>query len=519
MRLLLKILAISDVVIYRTRAERLSTDIFKFLADASEAYLKHFSKELKNASNKLKLDISTISPYIVIFHETNHTDILKDDNLKTVEMQLNERFTKAKLTCDAFRSIEYVGTKTNIGTDFTNFKNKMNELLKNNAVRTPRKISVIYQVLKVLNDKFNGTISATQLSSFPDEYFTCSQTCLACGIRCKNSINHTKDNLYHENSGNCKYVHQYDNKVYVCIKCYENREETIVIPKTTANNENALVGIFNYAMSGYVLECPRHGILYRSRQHWYGNSTPELSGVIRSEIKHVWPGQDNFVGTSPNAARKILDNVNFIGNIIQTVSAPTAKYAKQWMIDRIAPSYWTPDSKIVACFKCNKYFEESERKHHCRGCGQGFCDQCSTKRKVIDWWSPTEPQRVCDDCFNKNKIKEPVPDVTARKVCETVTGTIDILSYATKIPLDYLKDSARPTYWKPDSECVKCELCKQAFNELLPLHHCRNCGNGVCSDCSPHLKPVPSRGWEQPVRVCKACYGDIDLDDLIQIKE
>lgn len=42
MRLLLKVLAISDVIIYRTRAERLHNDLFKFLSDASVAYLKYF---------------------------------------------------------------------------------------------------------------------------------------------------------------------------------------------------------------------------------------------------------------------------------------------------------------------------------------------------------------------------------------------------------------------------------------------------------------------------------------------
>ena len=46
-RLLLKILAISDVVIYRTRAERLHNDMFTFLGDASDAYWKYFTPELK----------------------------------------------------------------------------------------------------------------------------------------------------------------------------------------------------------------------------------------------------------------------------------------------------------------------------------------------------------------------------------------------------------------------------------------------------------------------------------------
>lgn len=46
-RLLLKIMAISDVIVYRTRAERLHNDMFTFLGDASDAYWKYFTPELK----------------------------------------------------------------------------------------------------------------------------------------------------------------------------------------------------------------------------------------------------------------------------------------------------------------------------------------------------------------------------------------------------------------------------------------------------------------------------------------
>ncbi len=46
-RQLLKVLAVSDVVVYKTRAERLHNDLFYFLADASKAYNDHFSAELK----------------------------------------------------------------------------------------------------------------------------------------------------------------------------------------------------------------------------------------------------------------------------------------------------------------------------------------------------------------------------------------------------------------------------------------------------------------------------------------
>ena len=77
-RLLLKVLAVSDVVIYRTQADRLHNDMFQFLGDASKAYLKHFSAELKAASKRCKMDIplSNLGPAVVIFHETKHTEVL-----------------------------------------------------------------------------------------------------------------------------------------------------------------------------------------------------------------------------------------------------------------------------------------------------------------------------------------------------------------------------------------------------------------------------------------------------------
>lgn len=77
-RLLLKVLAVSDLIIYRTHADRLHDDLFKFLGDASDAYLKHFTKELKATTARCGLDVplSTLGPAVVIFHETVHTKLL-----------------------------------------------------------------------------------------------------------------------------------------------------------------------------------------------------------------------------------------------------------------------------------------------------------------------------------------------------------------------------------------------------------------------------------------------------------
>lgn len=45
---------------------------------------------------------------------------------------------------------------------------------------------------------------------------------------------------------------------------------------------------FVFFVGSYVLECSYCGVIYRSRQHWYGNVDPEKT-VVRTEIRHVWP--------------------------------------------------------------------------------------------------------------------------------------------------------------------------------------------------------------------------------------
>ena len=87
-------LAVSDLVIYRTHADRLHDDLVKFLGDASDAYLKHFTRELKATTARCGLDVplSTLGPAVVIFHETVHTKLLgsggADVHLNTVSVTL-----------------------------------------------------------------------------------------------------------------------------------------------------------------------------------------------------------------------------------------------------------------------------------------------------------------------------------------------------------------------------------------------------------------------------------------------
>ena len=56
---------------------------------------------------------------------------------------------------------------------------------------------------------------------------------------------------------------------------------------------------------------------------------------------------------------------------------------------------WARDEDVTECPRCHRGFGFLLRRHHCRYCGQIFCDRCSSR----GWPLPHEIKRVCDGCF------------------------------------------------------------------------------------------------------------------------
>uniref|UniRef100_A0A8C5HL68 Zinc finger FYVE domain-containing protein 1-like n=1 Tax=Gouania willdenowi TaxID=441366 RepID=A0A8C5HL68_GOUWI len=496
-RLLLKVLAISDVIIYRTHADRLHDDLFKFLGDASDAYMKHFTKELKATTTRCGLDVplSTLGPAVIIFHETVHTKLLGSDKpSESVDRLLQERFRKLDLFPEAFSSIQYRGTRTyNPPTDFCGLLRSLEQQLDNNTTRSPRSAGVIYKALQALSDRFSGDITEEFMASntfFPDEYFTCSSICLSCGCVSLTTIASTP------------------------ARQERNTRLTEKFPFFFYNNLRFLHVLSVVFFCRYVIECPNCAVIYRSRQYWYGNQDP-VETVVRTEIQHIWPGSDGFLKDNNNAAQRLLDGVKYISQSVSELSVKPAKAVTSWLTDQIAPAYWTPNSLILKCYKCAEEFQANDTKHHCRSCGEGFCDACSSKTRPVPerGWG-LAPVRVCDACFQNRGIPTEVLDAAleeeggtliARRVGEAVQNTFGAVVGAIDIPICLVKDAARPAYWVPDQDISSCCECQREFTPRLSIHHCRACGQGVCDDCSQERRSVPSRGWDHPVRVCNGC--------------
>jgi len=73
------------------------------------------------------------------------------------------------------------------------------------------------------------------------------------------------------------------------------------------------------------------------------------------------------------------------------------------------------------------------------------------------------------------------------------------------IQVELAKQSGRK--WKDDTDVASCSGCQGPFSLTNRKHHCRNCGNIFCNDCSS--KQANMAGYKKPQRVCEGCFGEL----------
>lgn len=110
-------------------------------------------------------------------------------------------------------------------------------------------------------------------------------------------------------------------------------------------------------------------------QNWsqIAQAKPAHMGYITDIYKQLKADSKfDFPPLDPNAAASAA--------LVETLTAP------EWV-----------DGEV--CMRCRTAFTTFNRKHHCRNCGNVFCQQCSSLNMALPWFGIGQDVRVCDGCY------------------------------------------------------------------------------------------------------------------------
>ncbi|XP_027889562.1 WD repeat and FYVE domain-containing protein 3 isoform X1 [Xiphophorus couchianus] len=77
---------------------------------------------------------------------------------------------------------------------------------------------------------------------------------------------------------------------------------------------------------------------------------------------------------------------------------------------RSAADHWVKDEVVDSCSGCTVRFSLTERRHHCRNCGQLFCQRCSRFQSEIKRLKISSPVRVCQNCYYNLQHERSIDD-------------------------------------------------------------------------------------------------------------
>jgi chromosome segregation ATPase len=146
------------------------------------------------------------------------------------------------------------------------------------------------------------------------------------------------------------------------------------------------------------------------RDHDADSKTADGTGASTDEASQSLPSADV---RRASAMRRAAANAR--------ASADTMYSIHDVLKHRPAQGSWQVKAIKNICTLCKKSFGFTRQRHHCRFCGDVFCNSCSARERSFDLLGfMKKPVRVCDTCYNR-----PAPEKEAFRDLEAELADAD----------------------------------------------------------------------------------------------
>ncbi|XP_073945414.1 hepatocyte growth factor regulated tyrosine kinase substrate isoform X2 [Choristoneura fumiferana] len=125
------------------------------------------------------------------------------------------------------------------------------------------------------------------------------------------------------------------------------------------------------------------------------------------ELIQAW----GFAFRNNSKYRAVQDTVNILK--AECYKFPPLKESDAMFSADSAPEW--ADGEV--CHRCRVAFSLMVRRHHCRACGQVFCQQCSSKNSTLPKFGIEKEVRVCDACYDK--VSRPPTSTAKLEIIDT----------------------------------------------------------------------------------------------------
>lgn len=138
-------------------------------------------------------------------------------------------------------------------------------------------------------------------------------------------------------------------------------------------------------------EVIKRSFLEQLKDRIQGQQTDQVGQKILEMIQ-TW----GIAGRSKHEFKLAADLYNIMK--VEGYQFPEAVADNELIVDAAVAPVWKEGDE---CFRCKTAFGVITRKHHCRACGNIFCDKCSSKTSTVPKFGIEKEVRVCDSCYTQ----------------------------------------------------------------------------------------------------------------------